>query len=103
MSSTDILTIQETGRLTLPDDITERYQFKQEKKFRIIETQKGVLLIPLTDEPMNDDLIAELSEWQAIGSESWEMFEFEENAIKQKFSGERAAESCSARNITLKT
>jgi hypothetical protein len=47
-------------------------------QFRIIETQKGVLLIPLTDEPMNDEPKAEIEEWQAVGMEGWDMFEYKE-------------------------
>ncbi len=78
--TTEVLTIEENGKLTLPNDIVERYQFKGESQFRIIETQKGILLIPLTDVPMNDELKTELEEWQAIGADGWEMFDFEENA-----------------------
>ena len=76
-----VLTIEENGKLTLPEDITERYQFKKETQFRIIETQKGVLLIPLTAEPMNDDLKTELEEWQTLGADAWEMFDYEETAL----------------------
>ncbi len=79
MNPTEVLTIEETGKLTLPEKIVERYQFKKETQFRVIETEKGVLIIPLTDESMNDDLRNELAEWQAIGVEGWEMFDFEEN------------------------
>jgi len=71
---TEVLTIEENGKLTLPNDIVERYQFKRESQFRIVETQKGLLLIPLTDEPMSDELKAELEEWQTIGADGWEMF-----------------------------
>ncbi len=78
--TTEVLTIKENGKFTLPDEIVERYQFKRETQFRIIETQKGVLLIPLTDAPMNDELKSELGEWQSIGENAWEMFDFEENA-----------------------
>ena len=74
MNSTEVLTIEETGKLTLPNDIVERYQFKRETQFRIIETQKGVLLIPITSEPVNDELKNELEEWQAIGADGCEMF-----------------------------
>ncbi len=77
--ATEVLTIEENGKLTLPEDITERYQFKKETRFRIVETQKGILLIPLSDAPMNDELKAELEQWQAIGANGWEMFDFEEN------------------------
>jgi bifunctional DNA-binding transcriptional regulator/antitoxin component of YhaV-PrlF toxin-antitoxin module len=80
MNTAEVLTIEENGKFTLPDEIVERYQFKKEMQFRIIETQKGVLLIPLTGEPMNDELKTELEEWQAISAESWETFNFEENA-----------------------
>lgn len=78
--TTEVLTIKENGKFTLPDEIVERYHFKKETQFRIIPTQKGVLLIPLTDAPMNDELKSELEEWQAIGANSWEMFDFEETA-----------------------
>ncbi len=77
---TEVLTIEETGKFTLPEKIVERYQFKKETQFRIIETQKGVLLIPMTDEPMSGELKTELEEWQTIGRDAWEMFDFEENA-----------------------
>lgn len=80
MNSTEVLTIEENGKLTLPNDIVERYQFKAKTRFRIIETQKGVLLLPLTDEPMNDELKIELEEWRAIGANGWETFDFEEKA-----------------------
>lgn len=76
---TKVLTIEENGKFTLPDEIVERYQFKKQTQFRIIPTQKGVLLIPLTDAPVSDELNAELEEWQTIGASSWETFDFEEN------------------------
>jgi bifunctional DNA-binding transcriptional regulator/antitoxin component of YhaV-PrlF toxin-antitoxin module len=78
--TTEVLTIKENGKFTLPDDIVERYQFKRETQFRIIETKKGVLLVPMTSEPMSSELKNELEEWQSIGENAWEMFDFEENA-----------------------
>lgn len=78
MNTSEVLTMEENGKLTLPSDILERYRITKETQFRIIETQKGVLLIPLTDEPMNEELKSEIEEWQTLGSESWEMFGFEE-------------------------
>lgn len=59
---TEVLTIEENGKFTLPDEIVERYKFKKQTQFRIIPTQKGVLLIPLTDAPVSDELNAELEE-----------------------------------------
>ncbi len=77
--TTEILTIEENGKLTLPNDIVERYQFKRETQFRIIETQKGILLVPMTSEPMSNELKDELEDWQTMGADGWEMFDFEEN------------------------
>lgn len=78
MSTSELLTATKDGTLTLPPEIVERYQANKEMQFRIIETQKGVLLIPLTDEPMSGELKAELEEWQAAGAESWDRFPYEE-------------------------
>ena len=64
--TTEVLTIEETGKFALPNDIVERYQFTKETRLRIIETQNGILLIPLTDEPMVDEVKAELEEWPAV-------------------------------------
>lgn len=75
MNNSEVLTIEENGRLTLPNEILERYGITKETRFRIIETQKGVLLVPLTDDPMNEDLKSEIEEWQTFGAESWEMFD----------------------------
>ncbi len=72
--TTQVLTIEENGKFTLPEDITERYQFKKETRFRIVQTQKGILLISLTDEPMNDELKDELEEWRTLGADSWKIF-----------------------------
>ncbi len=65
--TTEVLTIEENGKFTLPDEIVERYQFKTATQFRIIPTQKGVLLIPLSNEPMNEELKSEIEEWQEAG------------------------------------
>jgi bifunctional DNA-binding transcriptional regulator/antitoxin component of YhaV-PrlF toxin-antitoxin module len=80
MSSTEILTVAENGDLTLPADVIERYHIEKEMQFRVIETQKGVLLVPLTEEPMNGELKAEIEEWQAIGTEGWDKFDYEEKS-----------------------
>lgn len=75
MRSTEIINVKESGDLTLPAEIVERYQIEREMQFRIIETKNGVLLIPLIDAPMEGDLREEVEEWQAAGANSWDMFE----------------------------
>jgi bifunctional DNA-binding transcriptional regulator/antitoxin component of YhaV-PrlF toxin-antitoxin module len=66
------LTMGERGEITLPDGVRQRYGLGPETSVRIIETSGGILLVPLTDEPMNEDLITELQEWQSLSAESWE-------------------------------
>jgi AbrB family looped-hinge helix DNA binding protein len=59
--------------ITLPKSTREKYGLKPESRVRIIETRDGILLIPLTDEPMDESLREELSEWQQLGEDAWEI------------------------------
>ena len=70
--------IIEDGKVALPGDIRDRYGLADHTAIRIIETQNGLLLVPLTNEPMSEMLSAELEEWQSLGSEAWEMFPYDE-------------------------
>ena len=73
-------TIGRGGEFTLPSDIQMRYGMLPETAIRLIETQAGVLLIPITDEPMSEALTQELRQWQELGRQSLEMFPYEEDA-----------------------
>jgi bifunctional DNA-binding transcriptional regulator/antitoxin component of YhaV-PrlF toxin-antitoxin module len=73
-SRREILTVGPGGEIALPDKVRERYGMAPASPVRLIETQGGVLLIPLSDAPMS----AELAQWQALSAETWEMFPFEE-------------------------
>jgi bifunctional DNA-binding transcriptional regulator/antitoxin component of YhaV-PrlF toxin-antitoxin module len=68
----------ENGKITLPEDLRDRYRLNEETPLRIIETRNGILLVPITDEPMTADLRDELEAWQELGAESFGMFPFEE-------------------------
>ncbi|MGB9179836.1 MAG: hypothetical protein WCB68_11380 [Pyrinomonadaceae bacterium] len=78
MSTIETLIIEDGGKITLPGEVLVRYGLAEETPVRLIETQKGILLIPLTNEPMSETLLAELAEWQAVGAETWETFPYEE-------------------------
>lgn len=67
----------ENGKIALPQDVLGRYGLENHTPVRIIETRNGILLIPLTDEPMSKSLCAEIEEWQALGAESFELFPYE--------------------------
>ncbi len=67
----------ENGKITLPQDVVGRYGLENHAPVRMIETRNGILLIPLTDEPMSESLRREIEEWQALGTESFELFPYE--------------------------
>lgn len=54
--------------LTLPHTLRERYHLTVGDSVRIIETRDGILLIPLTKEPMPVELREELLDWQSLGA-----------------------------------
>ena len=74
MIPTNTLTLEIGGKITLPETVRKNYGFVEQTPIRLIETKNGVLLIPLTEEPMSEELKNELEEWQMIGLESLEMF-----------------------------
>lgn len=74
------LTVGREGEIALPDDLRERYDLKPDTPIRIVETKAGILLIPLTDAPMDAALAEELAEWQSLSLQVWDMFPYEEDA-----------------------
>lgn len=67
-----------SGHIALPSDVRERHGFSPQTPIRIIETRSGVLLVPLTDEPMDADLVQELAEWQALSASTWDIFPYQD-------------------------
>ncbi len=59
-------TIDSKGSVILPAELRNRFQLDPSKKLRVIETRHGLLLVPLTDEPMPAELRRELAEWQSL-------------------------------------
>ena len=68
----------ENGKIALPEEVLDRYQIDEETPLRIIETRNGILLVPLTAEPMTAELRDELEAWQELGAESFDRFAYEE-------------------------
>ena len=52
----EILTVGPAGEIALPDSVRDRYGIAPATPIRIIETRGGILLIPLSDEPMSHEL-----------------------------------------------
>ena len=76
----DILTVGPTGEIELPDTVRERYGMMPATPVRIVETRGGILLIPMSDGPINPELADELAQWQALSTDIWDMFPYEEEA-----------------------
>lgn len=75
------LTLEKDGKIILPEQIRRRYGFNSETVIRIIETSEGVLLMPLENEKITDELKAELEDWQNLSQESWEIFTYEAETL----------------------
>lgn len=69
--------LEANGTIKLPKKSLKRYGFEQKTPIRLIETKEGVLLIPITNEPMSDELKQEIAEWQAASSETLQDFPYE--------------------------
>jgi bifunctional DNA-binding transcriptional regulator/antitoxin component of YhaV-PrlF toxin-antitoxin module len=78
MSGSESLMMEAGGKIALPESIRDRYHLSPETPLRLIETRHGILLVPLTGEPMSETLAAELAEWQSLGAESLAMFPYED-------------------------
>ncbi len=72
------LTLEADGKVALPEELRTRFGFAQHIPIRVIETASGVLLVPLTDEPMSAALLDELADWQALGAEALAQFPYDE-------------------------
>jgi bifunctional DNA-binding transcriptional regulator/antitoxin component of YhaV-PrlF toxin-antitoxin module len=77
MRMIDSVTVENGGKITLPDVLRDRYGLAADTRIRIIETRNGILLVPLTDEPMSEALAAELRDWQSLGTDALEMFPYD--------------------------
>jgi bifunctional DNA-binding transcriptional regulator/antitoxin component of YhaV-PrlF toxin-antitoxin module len=71
------VTVGRAGEVALPDAIRDQYGLLPDVRVRVIATRGGILLVPLTDAPMSDDLAQELAEWQSLSAATWDMFPYE--------------------------
>ena len=78
MSVSESLVVEAGGTIKLPERITDRYNLAPDTQLRIVEARGGILLIPLTNSPMSEELQSELTDWQTLAQSSLESFPFEE-------------------------
>ena len=73
-------TIDPAGSVVLSAELRQRYHLHPSTAIRVVETRHGLLLVPLTGEPVPPDLERELDEWQSLDAAGWDAFPFEEPA-----------------------
>jgi hypothetical protein len=56
--------------------LLHRHGLASNSRVRLLETRQGILLVPLTDEPMSPELTQELAEWQTLGTTAWDRFPY---------------------------
>ncbi len=57
------LIVEDGGKISLPEEVREHYGLTPDTPLRIVETCSGILLVPLTNEPLSESLARELDEW----------------------------------------
>ncbi|HLL77828.1 MAG TPA: AbrB/MazE/SpoVT family DNA-binding domain-containing protein [Pyrinomonadaceae bacterium] len=72
------LFVEEGGKISLPEELREQYGLSPDTPIRVIETRGGILLVPVTSEPVSEELARELDEWQSLGAESLGAFAYED-------------------------
>ena len=77
MKMIESVIVEDGGKITLPDVLRDRYGLAADARIRIIETRNGILLVPLTDEPMSEALAEELRDWQSLGTDALGMFPYD--------------------------
>jgi len=63
-------TVGDLGEIALPAELRQRYGLTPNTPLRLVETRAEILIVPLTDEPMSEELAQELRSWQELGQES---------------------------------
>jgi hypothetical protein len=72
------LTMNPGGEISLPKELQKRYGLSPDTPIRIVETRSGILLIPLTNEAIGEELAQEIADWQSLSAHAWEMFPYED-------------------------
>lgn len=75
------LTMGRGGQISLPAHVRDRYGLAPDTAIRLIETRTGILLVPLTNEPMSPELQRELAEWQSLAASAWGAFPYENEDV----------------------
>ena len=67
-------TIDPAGSVLLPAELRSRYHLDASTPIRLVETRHGLLLVPLTNDPIPAALQRELDEWQSLDAAGWDAF-----------------------------
>jgi bifunctional DNA-binding transcriptional regulator/antitoxin component of YhaV-PrlF toxin-antitoxin module len=70
--------VDSAGSVVLPAELRQRYHLDSCTAIRVVETRHGLLLVPLTNEPMPPALVREQDEWRSLDAAGWDAFPYEE-------------------------
>ena len=69
--------IDSAGAVVLPAELRTRHHLDPATILRIVETRHGLLLVPMTHQPMPAEFQEELDAWQSLDAAGWDAFPFE--------------------------
>ena len=69
--------VDPAGAVVLPAELRTRYHLDPARIVRIVETRHGLLLVPLTDQPMPAEFQQEFDAWQSLDAAGWDAYPFE--------------------------
>ena len=79
-----LLIVGEEGKKKGPEEVRIRYGSEPDTSVRVIVTRNGVMLIALTDEPMSEELLREVEEWQSLSLLFLSMFPYDPTTTSEK-------------------
>jgi hypothetical protein len=68
MQLLDRVNLETDGRIAIPNAVLAHYQITRDTPIRKVETSSRILLIPVTTEPVKEELREELEAWQSAVS-----------------------------------
>ncbi len=71
----NIAKMERLGILIIPVDLCEKYGFSEDTVIELVETERGILLVPPTLDTLEPEFRRELEDWQAVRDEAWALIE----------------------------
>ena len=67
--------MERLGVLIIPVDLCDKYGLREHTVIELVETERGILLVPPTLDSLEPELRRELEAWQSARDEAWALIE----------------------------